>query len=271
MKLEKKYSIKDMYCLSSKIRNQFITALFILIGLLHFIPEKSTFIHHDLSNPNSTSTCFFIVIYTVTLILLYFCIIAYNNFVDDEYEFEKYHVCYALGSITLLTITKYFNILGSVINYKSATYPILGFIMYYIILVFGIFLVQEFIVSSVLSFRKMQVTMYKRAFIPLTLEEMKAVDIKSMSDYEKVINNFLRYSCSMFGENSCYYVEPVSYIDLVKSGIALYEELNMFKPVYLNCKFNHLDGFSFKYEESYACEISCCDLENLFDTMYINK
>lgn len=40
MKLKKKYSIKDMYCMSSKFRNQLTTVLFIIIGVLHFVPEK---------------------------------------------------------------------------------------------------------------------------------------------------------------------------------------------------------------------------------------
>ena len=100
---------------------------------------------------------------------------------------------------------------------------------------------------------------------------MKTADIKSMSDYEKVINVFLCYSYSLFGENNTYYVEPLSYIDLVKSGIALYEKLNEFKPIYLNCKFSTFDGFSFVYEESCDCEVSTYDIKDMFDSMFINK
>ena len=271
MKLKKKYSLKDMYCMSSTFRNQLVTALFIIIGVLHFIPEKSIFIHYDLSKSDDVLTYLFIFSYILVLFMIYFSICINNYFIDNEYEFKKSNACCVLGSIALFIIAKHFNVFGDVINYKSATYPILSFMMYYAILKITIFFVQELIVAIVITFRKMQVDMHKRAFIPLTLEEIKSVDIKSMNDYEDVINNFLRYSCSIFGENRCYYTEPLSYIDLVKSGIALYEELNMFKPIYLNCKFNEFDGFSFVYEESYRCMISDYDLENEIDTMYINK
>ena len=268
MKLEKKYSIKDMYCLSSKIRNQFITALFILIGVLHFIPEKSMFVH--LTFKSDVDNYLFIFEYTFALLLIYASIVMHNDCTGNSFKFEKVGIYRAFGSIALLIITKHFNIAGDVINYKSATYPILGFIMYYVILKVVVFLIEEFVTSSVLTFRKIQVTMHKRAFIPLTLEEMKSADIKSMSDYEKVINAFLCYSCSMFGENYCYYVEPLSYIDLVKSGIALYEKLNEFKPIYLNCKFDEFNGFSFMYEESYECKVSTYDIKDEFDNAFIN-
>ena len=251
MKLKKKYSIKDMYCMSSMFRNLLTTVLFIIIGALHFIPEKSIFIHYDLSKLDDDLTYLFIFSYILALFMTYLNIRIINSFIDNEYEFKKSNAYCVLGSIALLISTKYFNVFGNAINYKSATYPILGFMMYYVILKFVIFFVQQFIVCIILEIRKMQATMHKRAFIPLTLEEMKSADIKSMDDYENVINEFLCYSCSIFGENKHYYIEPLSYIDLVKSGIALYEELNMFKPIYLNCKFNEFDGFSFVYEESY--------------------
>ena len=147
--------------------------------------------------------------------MIYFSICAINSFIDNEYEFKKSNACYVLGSIALLIIAKHFNAFSDAINYKSATYPILSFMMCYVILKIVIFFVQELIVAIVITFRKMQVDMYKRAFIPLTLEEMKSVDIKSMNDYEDVINDFLRYSCSIFGENKCYYTEPLSYIDFL--------------------------------------------------------
>lgn len=271
MKLKKKYSLKDMYCMSSKFRNQLVTALFIIIGVLHFIPEKSIFIHYDSSKLDDVLTYLFIFSYILALFMTYFSICTINSFIDSEYEFKKFNACCVLGSIALLIIAKHFNAFSNVINYKSATYPILSFMMYYVILKIVIFIIQELIIAIVITFRKMQAMIHKRAFIPLTLEEMKSVDIKSMDDYENVINEFLCYSCSIFGENEHYYIEPLSYIDLVKSGIVLYEELNMFKPIYLNCKFNELDGFSFVYEESYRCMISDYDLENEIDTMYINK
>lgn len=257
--------------MSSNFRNQLTTVLFIIIGVLHFVPEKSIFIHYDLSKFDDDLTCLFIFSYILALFMIYFSICIRNDFIDNEYEFKKSNACCVLGSIALLIIAKHFNVFGNVINYKSATYPILSFMMYYVILKIVVFIIQELIVAIVITFRKMQATMHKRAFIPLTLEEMKSVDIKSMDDYENVINEFLHYSCSIFGENKSYYVEPLSYIDLVKSGIVLYEELNMFKPIYLNCKFNEFDGFSFVYEESYRCMISDYDLENELDTLYINK
>ena len=177
----------------------------------------------------------------------------------------------AFGSIVLLIIAKHFNIVGDVVNYKSATYPILGFIACFAASDIVVFILKEFILSMILTFKKLYVTVHKRAFIPLTLEEMKVADIKSMKDYENIINQYLSYSYSIFGENNTYYVEPLSYIDLVKSGIALYEKLNMFKPIYLNCKFDEFNGFSFVYEESYNCEVSTYDIKDMFDNMFINK
>lgn len=271
MKLKKKYSIKDMYCMSSTFRNQLTTVLFIIIGVLHFVPEKSIFIHCDLSKLDDALTYLFIFLYILALFMTYLSICTINIFIDNEYEFKKFNACCVLGSIALLIIAKHFNAFSNVINYKSATYPILSFMMYYVILKIVIFIIQELIIAIVITFREMQAMIHKRAFIPLTLEEMKSADIKSMDDYENVINEFLCYSCSIFGENKHYYVEPLSYIDLVKSGIALYEELNMFKPIYLNCKFDEFDGFSFAYEESYKCKVFDYDLESELDTLYINK
>ena len=175
------------------------------------------------------------------------------------------------GSIALLIIANRFNIVGDVINYKSATYPILGFIACFAVSDIVVFILKEFILSTILTFKKSYVTMHKRAFIPLTLEEMKTADVKSMNDYENIINQYLSYSYSIFGESGTYYVEPLSYIDLVKSGIALYEKLNEFKPIYLNCKFDEFNGFSFMYEESYECEVSTYDIKDMFDSMFINK
>jgi len=269
MKLEKKYSIKDMYCLSSNFRNQLITALFILIGVLHFIPEKSMLVHPTFKS--DFDNYLFIFAYTFVLLLSYISIVICNDFTGNSFKFEKVRIYRALGSIVLLIIAKHFNIVSDVINYKSATYPILGFIACFAVSDIVVFLLKEFIISIILTFKKLYVTVHKRAFIPLTLEEMKTADIKSMSDYEKVINAFLCYSCSMFGENNTYYVEPLSYIDLVKSGIALYEKLNEFKPIYLNCKFSTFDGFSFVYEESYDCKVSTYDIKDMFDNMFINK
>ena len=269
MKLEKKYSIKDMYCLSSNFRNQLITALFILIGVLHFIPEKSMIVHPYFKS--DFDNYLFIIAYTFSLLLSYISIVICNDFTGNSFKFEKVRIYRALGSIVLLIIAKHFNIVGDVVNYKSATYPILGFIACFATSDIVVFILKEFILSMILTFKKLYVTVHKRAFIPLTLEEMKSADIKSMSDYEKVINVFLCYSCSMFGENNTYYVEPLSYIDLVKSGIALYEKLNEFKPIYLNCKFSTSDGFSFVYEESYDCEVSTYDIKDMFDNMFINK
>lgn len=269
MKLKKKYSIKDMYCLSSKFRNQLVTALFILIGVLHFIPEKSMLVHPTFKSDFDNHL--FIFEYTFVLLLSYISIVMYNDCAGNSFKFEKVRIYRAFGSIVLLIIAKHFNIVGDVVNYKSATYPILGFIACFATSGIVVLILKEFILSMILTFKKLYVTVHKRAFIPLTFEEMKSADIKSMSDYEKVINVFLCYSCSMFGENNTYYVEPLSYIDLVKSGIALYEKLNEFKPIYLNCKFSTSDGFSFVYEESYNCEVSTYDIKDMFDNMFINK
>lgn len=269
MKLEKKYSLKDMYCLSSKFRNQLVTALFILIGVLHFIPEKSMLVHPTFKS--DFDNYLFIFEYTFTLLLSYISIVMRNDCVGNSFKFEKVRIYRALGSIVLLIIAKYFNIVGNIINYKSATYPILGFIACFAVSDIVVFFLKNFIISIVLTFKRSYVTMHKRAFIPLTLEEMKVADVKSMNDYENIINQYLSYSYSIFGENNTYYVEPLSYIDLVKSGIALYEKLNEFKPIYLNCKFNEFHGFSFVYEESYDCEVSTYDIKDMFDNMFINK
>ena len=160
-----------MYCMSSTFRNQLTTVLFIIIGVLHFVPEKSIFIHYDLSKLDNDLTYLFIFLYILALFMTYFSICMINNFIDNEYEFKKFNACCVLGSIALLIIAKHFNTFGDVINYKSATYPILGFMMYYVILKFVIFFVQELIVTVVITFRKMQAMMHKRAFIPLTLKE----------------------------------------------------------------------------------------------------
>lgn len=214
MKLEKKYSIKDMYCLSSKFRNQLVTALFILIGILHFIPEKSMIVHPYFKS--DFDNYLFIIAYTFALLLSYISIIICNDFTGNSFKFEKVGIYRALGSIVLLIIAKYFNIAGDVVNYKSATYPILGFIACFAVSDIIVFILKEFILSTILTFKKLYVTMHKRAFIPLTLEEMKVADIKSMKDYENIINQYLSYSYSIFGKNNAYYVEPLSYIDLVK-------------------------------------------------------
>lgn len=269
MKLKKKYSIKDMYCLSSKIRNQLITALFILIGVLHFIPEKSMLVHPTFKS--DFGNYLFIFEYTFTLLLSYISIVMRNDCAGNSFKFEKVRIYRAFGSIVLLIIAKHFNIVGNVVNYKSATYPILGFIACFATSSIVVFILKEFIVSTIRTFKKLYITMHKRAFIPLTLEEMKAADIKSMKDYENIINQYLSYSYSIFDENGTYYVEPLSYIDLVKSGIALYEKLNEFKPIYLNCEFSTSDGFSFVYEESYDCKVSTYDIKDMFDNMFINK
>ena len=95
MKLEKKYSIKDMYCLSSKFRNQLITALFILIGVLHFIPEKSMLVHPTFKS--DFDNYLFIFEYTFALLLSYISIIICNYFVGNSFKFEKVRIYRALG------------------------------------------------------------------------------------------------------------------------------------------------------------------------------